>query len=557
MRPGHSGRIGLADPTMLASLRSDHERQPLVGVALFFLAGIACGFRSPDGLALLFLLPLFAVWLFLAHRGRIAAGGKVGLLLGTFVIGAILSLHTVSERDRQCEQLLSYPVKREFSCRIPPSIKVTNRKGDAAQYTFFAQDFTDHSSGEKLTQLPIRVNWFGLRPDASPADGQVPRAGESWIFSGTFRPVLNRSGLLYAEMNTSESSSRRLAVRDLSSWRGRADAARDNAVRRTGIGLEGWPVVPDLIRAILLGCRQEIPAVIRHTFADSGTVHIFAISGMHIMLVAAILTFAISLLRIPRMYWAFAVVPLLIFYTVLTGARPSAVRACIMSIFVLSAPLFGRRSNGLSALCATAILVLASDPALLFDLGCQLSFTVMIGLVLFCRPFCYLAERAFGVHAVTRSIRQLRLAGKTEKELRGRRLLRFCLRFEANVFAVSVAAWLVSLPLTALYFGRFTPCSLLANLVIAPCSLFVVVSGVMGLLTSFVSTFVAACFNNAAGGITAVMIATAKFSAELPGGCYTIPAWSTGAVIAWFAGLLLLAAVLEKWGRNRFLADLE
>ncbi|MBO4286653.1 MAG: ComEC/Rec2 family competence protein [Kiritimatiellae bacterium] len=530
------------------ALRAFHARQPLAGVAVSLVVGIYLGYRFPDALVLLLVLAVGG-----AALSRVSGDWKrpCALFFGVCLTGILLSFVNLLHRDSECAALLTLPSGEKFTCRVDPDIRIRNLKGMAARYTFSAAEL-ESESGVRIRRLPVRINWYGIRPEKD-KDAAAPHGNERWRFTGTFRPVTDRFGLIYVECNVSERASERIAAIDLTTWRGRVEAARRQAARRVAIGIEDWPVVPDLARAILLGARREIPSGVRQMFADSGTVHIFAISGMHIALIAGILGFAVSLLRIPRPYWFFALAPLIVFYTVVTGARPSAVRACLMTLFFFLGPSVGRRPNALASLAATAILVFVFQPWLVFDIGCRLSFAVMLGLVVFYKPFREIALRLFRVETLEERIPVLRAAGNT-------RLAWWCgvgcsiLRNECGVFAVSLAAWLASIPLTAMYFGRFTPVSLLANLVIAPVSFLVVLSGCLGLLAGRLSETIAACFNNAAGFFIEILVEVSRISVSIPGGSFQIRKWNTPMVYAWLFLLILLAAYLRYRNRNRVIA---
>lgn len=522
-----------------------HARQPLVGVAVCLVAGICLGYRFPDALVLLLAL---ASGCLASARARGNWKRPCALFSGTFLAGILLSFANLLQRDAECAALLSLPPGERFICRIAPDIRIRNMKGMSARYTFSALEL-ESESGVRIRRLPVRVNWYGIRPEKD-KNATAPHGNERWRFTGTFRPVFDRFGLPYVECGVAERASERVAAIDLTTWQGRVEAARRQAARRIAIGIEDWSVVPDLARAILLGARREIPPGVRQMFADSGTVHIFAISGMHIALIAGILGFAVSLLRIPRPYWFFALAPLIVFYTVVTGARPSAVRACLMTLFFFLGPSLGRRPNALASLAATAILVFVFQPWLVFDIGCRLSFAVMLGLVVFYNPFRKIALRISRVERLAERIPLLRAAGNT-------RLAWWyetgcsVLKNECGVFAVSLAAWLASIPLTAMYFGRFTPVALLANLVIAPVSFLVVLSGCLGLLAGLLSETVAACFNNAAGFFIEILVEVSRFAASVPGGSVQIRKWNTPMVYAWLFLLVLLAAYLRCRDRNR------
>ena len=86
---------------------------------------------------------------------------------------------------------------------------------------------------------------------------------------------------------------------------------------------------------------------------------------------------------------------------------------------------------------------------------------------------------------------------------------------------------------------------LLANVIVAPCAFMIVTAGFLGMAASFVSGWLASCFNHAAGLFTTVMGWTAETAAAMPGGNFRVPRWSPWMVWAWFAALALLAVLLR------------
>jgi competence protein ComEC len=288
----------------------------------------------------------------------------------------------------------------------------------------------------------------------------------------------------------------------------------------------------------------------RRVFANSGTIHVFAISGMNIALVAGLLIVVVSALGVPRPYWVVGLAPLLFFYTFASGAQPSAMRACLMAVLYFAAPLLGRRPSGSAALAGTALAVYAWTPALVFNIGCTLSFAVMGGLLAFCTPFCRYGRELCRVPALRRNARLYEQAGSPAAGLR-LRWAAWGVSLLVDSMAVSVAAWLASLPLTAYYFGRFTPGGVVANLVIAPCAFLVMVAGCLGWAVSFVSAWCAAAFNHAAGFFTVIMVWTAEVTAACPWGNFNVSKWAPWQVGAWFLAL----AALALWLHTRRPAD--
>lgn len=519
-----------------------HARQPMLALMALALVGIALGYRTgcwPLPAAGICVCGAAAVFF------RRSFWRQVFFLSLFFCLGWFVSALDLDGRRSEARQIEATQV-REFRCRVGPEVTVSRRRGNSARYSFKAQGFMSADGALRWRRLPVRVDWYGARD----AQGrQAPRSGEEWRLKGKGKVRKARNGLPELVVSTGEERSAKIRDADNISWQARTAAARRQASARIAIGIEGWGDVPVLIQAMLLGQRSEMPRATRRMFADSGTIHVFAISGLHIAFVAGLLVLLVRLTGVSRPYWVVIVAPLLIFYTVATGARPSAVRACVMAILYLSAPLFRRRPNALAALAGTALAVHLIRPWLLFDVGSILSFVVMGGLVMFCAPFIRIARRVCGLDKLDEKIRMFEAAGG-KRRARRMRLKKGVLWFFVESFAVSLAAWLASVPLTLFYFGRFTPGGLLANLVVVPCASLIVTAGFMGLLSSFVSSGLAACYNNAAGFFTVVMTKTAEFTAKLPGGNFVVRKWEPWMVGMWFVGLAVLALWLHIPGRD-------
>lgn len=534
-----------------------HQRQPLLVGGTFFLTGICLGY-TVQGMNWPWVIAgvsLFAVALLLYAWIR----QPKGLQLADLFVIAVCSFFLGAGRagwdcaGRQSESMWFVRGEKKstttLSCTIGPDVMVSPIKGHTARYTFKGFDVKVQTPrGDKaLTYLPLTVNWYASIDDKACA----PKAGERWRFRGSATiSKARRSPLTLLTLNTgkSETRSMRLPACDEGIWPSRIEQVRREAMRRIAIGIEDWGVVPDLNQAMLLGYNSEMPQAMRRIFSDSGTIHVFAVSGMHIAFVAAMLVLLVSMTGIKRVYWPFLVIPLLIAYTLVTGSRPSAIRSCVMGIFVFLAPLVGRRPTMLSALMLTAVVVHVWRPDFVFDIGSVLSFAVVVGLIAFMGPFCEIFQTLFGCVKLKKQEELLRAAGNTKKAAWIRRG-GVVVRFLADSVAISLAAFLASVPLTGYYFGRFTPGGLLANLVIAPVSGLIVIAGTLGLFTSFIHTWLASTFNHAAGYLTMVMVRTAELTAGCPGLGYNTGKWAIWQVVAWLSGLVMLAGWIY-WRRK-------
>lgn len=144
-----------------------------------------------------------------------------------------------------------------------------------------------------------------------------------------------------------------------------------------------------LVKALILGERDELDGEQKNAFARSGTIHVLAVSGMHVGLIFLALT-ALSAWLGQRKgaRWTRAVLVLIALwgYAGLTGASPSVLRATVMFSLFTVAGTVRLRTEHLNSLCAAAFVLLLWDPAMLHHLGFQLSFLAVLGIILFLRP---------------------------------------------------------------------------------------------------------------------------------------------------------------------------
>lgn len=135
------------------------------------------------------------------------------------------------------------------------------------------------------------------------------------------------------------------------------------------------------INGILLGTRQDIPAELTEAFNKTSTTHILAISGYNITIIAeALLGVLVFWMRRRKAFWVSVV--FIIIFTIMTGATASVVRAAIMGLLLLFANGYGRMYDPKnSILFAGAIMILLDPLALRFDVGFQLSFLAVLGLM--------------------------------------------------------------------------------------------------------------------------------------------------------------------------------
>jgi len=370
-----------------------------------------------------------------------------------------------------------------------------------------------------------------------------PAYGERWSVAGTVAGSGRRSSRAVAASDRDKyvRSGLRQAQR-LSAGHGVPAAemcysARRKAAGYLALGIEDRPDVVGLVRALLLGYRGQLPPSVREIAVASGTLHIFAISGLHVGVIAGLLMFVLCAFRVSRVYWVLFIAPLLAAYTLATGMRSSAMRACVMAVIYYAAPFAGRKPDSLSAVAMAAIAILVVAPSQLFNIGFVYSFVVVIGLIVLFPPFYAPWHRVLAPDPF-----------RLEKEKWLARRLRGAGRYMASLWALSCAAWLTSVPLTAHYFGGFAAGTVLANLGVIPLTFLMVLSGCLSLLLGPCIPFLAHVFNHANVGLVTLLLGFLSPLTTIPGAHVRITKPPVWAVLLWY---LLLGCVVLWWRKRR------
>lgn len=219
-----------------------------------------------------------------------------------------------------------------------------------------------------------------------------------------------------------------------------------------------------VLKAIMLGDRDNLPSGVLVKFRASGTAHILVVSGLHVGLLAFIVFTFCRAIGVPRKSCYCLILPIIGFYTLVTGMRPPIMRAGLMTIVGVICYLLDREVPLLIILMLAAFIILIVNPLSLFTVSFQLSFTAVAGIV-YLTP--YLKEK---FHL---------LPGKVRDSL-----------------SVSCAAQLSLFPLLAFYFHQFPLLGTLANLMVVPLITVILALGFLsGVLALFVHGAAGIIFN--------------------------------------------------------------
>ena len=248
------------------------------------------------------------------------------------------------------------------------------------------------------------------------------------------------------------------SVRATAAARGGLRGALDDVRRRAESALERGTQAPAaaLLRGFVLGQDDLIAEDVREDFRRSGLAHVLAVSGQNVMLLAILATPLLALAGVPLRARLIAIGVIIAIYVPVAGAGASIQRAGVMGIAGLVAALASRPSARWYALGLAAAVTLLMDPRATADIGWQLSFCAVAGLLVLAAPL-------------------IRVLGRDSMGAR---------RALAEGAAMTIAATLATAPLAAHHFGTVSltaiPANLLALPAIAPAMWLGMLSGALG-----------------------------------------------------------------------------
>ena len=277
-------------------------------------------------------------------------------------------------------------------------------------------------------------------------------------------------------------------------------------------GLEDESQQARVIRAVVIGEQPQDSDVLVAAFRNSGTLHAFSVSGLHVAMVGSIAWLILRLIGVPRRWAVLALLPLIFGYSWLTGNSAPAVRSAWMAAVFLGAFAFRRRPDLLNALAAVLLAAMLFDGRLLFQPGVQLSYGVVaaisVGTAWTSRAFSWLGKPEL----------YLPLALMTPWQTRW-------LNFRRNLaqsLGVSLAAGIGSTPLTAFHFGLVTPVSIIAGVVLVPLVFILLCAALLSVAIYPVSLPVARWVTKVNAKVADACVLTAKGFSAIPGGHFQI-----------------------------------
>ena len=199
-----------------------------------------------------------------------------------------------------------------------------------------------------------------------------------------------------------------------------------------------------IAEALLIGYTQDLDKDLVQAYSNTGVVHIIAISGMHLALIYVMLVWLfarIPLVKRSKILQVVLILACLWLFSLLTGAAASVLRSAVMFTFICIGKNFVRQSSVYNSLAASAFVLLCYDPYFLWDVGFQLSYLALAGIIAFQKPL-------YGLFFIKNK----------------------WIDKVWQLAAVSLAAQVLTFPVCIYYFHQFPTLFLLANIIVVPLS---------------------------------------------------------------------------------------
>jgi len=237
-----------------------------------------------------------------------------------------------------------------------------------------------------------------------------------------------------------------------------ADRLRDRCI---AILKQHFPTENELAvaSALILGYRGEITDEVKNAYANTGAMHVLAVSGLHVGFIYLGISFLLGLVRTKWRHWKLVKTLLEIAaiwsFAVLTGASPSVLRASTMFSFIIFGMYIQGYTNIYNTLAASAFFLLCWNPYFLMDVGFQLSYLAVLGIV-------YFQPKIYTLLYIKNKIGD----------------------YAWKLVAVSLAAQISTLPISLYYFHQFPMYFWLSGLVVVPVAVVILCGGFLLFITN-------------------------------------------------------------------------
>lgn len=441
------------------------HKYPLVRIALPFAAGIWFAAQFSISFPLLFygiaiLFILLTLWLVALRLRSYPLRWIYGMLLTImlFIAGmAQIELRNPWRIKNHFMQIEDKPMYYLARLSEPPQQRAKSTRVQLSiQGIVTAEGEKKPAAGKIIAYLPIGtagLKYGDLILFNSSPDFVAPPLNPHQF---DYRSYLARSGILH-QVFLKDANWKKIGLGYTNPLFSTAFHLRNyllDALQKAGLDGDEFYVAS----AILLGYDDHLPAYLRQSYTAAGGMHVLCVSGLHVGIVYLFFSF---ILVFPgrnkkgKIFKAVIILLILWFYALLTGLSPSVIRASTMFSFMLIGKTFHKKGYIINTLAGSAFFLLWFDPQALFHIGFQLSYAAVVGIVMLQKPVY--------------SIFHFR---------------NWLLNKSWEATSVAIAAQIATTPFILYYFGQFPTYFILSNLILAPLSFIVIVTGMILLLIS-------------------------------------------------------------------------
>ncbi|GJM24900.1 MAG: hypothetical protein DHS20C16_13150 [Phycisphaerae bacterium] len=304
---------------------------------------------------------------------------------------------------------------------------------------------------------------------------------------------------------------------------------------------------------MVLGHRGAVNERTERLFLETGCAHYLAVSGIHIAMLASIVWFPARLFGANRRLAAALMIVAVIVYVIVADARPSMLRAAVMACTLSVSILLRRRASTINSLSVAVILLLSINPLSLFDVGFQLSFVAVTGIVLLTPVMTSQASRLFASQNVSVS-ENAAPQDPSELIITQRSYLHWIRQVLHPVMLlvfVSIAAWISTLPIVAIHFARLAPLGWLGSILSFPIVFVVMVLSFLKLAVGLISPIASPIVDAPLRFSTDALQGFLEFARSHLGGPIDVTPPSTITLLAYYSCLMAIVFASRRGWRLR------
>ena len=255
------------------------------------------------------------------------------------------------------------------------------------------------------------------------------------------------------------------------------DYLRNKFIKTLAIGSDNYTDEAGILKGMLTGFKDSIPNKNSSILHDLGLGHLFAVSGIHIGIIAVTLNFVLSMVLIPKKFRGIIVIITIFFYVHAIGAPPSAKRAMTMFAFYLFCSSVGRSPNVLSALTNSALLYVLIDPFVVFNISFLLSYSVVCGIILIGTPLeNFLKRKILNTYG-------LKISAFEKKDI----ILFHVKKHAISAFAIASSAYLSGMLFSIETFNTLTLLTIPVGILAIPIASCAIILGTISLIFGLVN----------------------------------------------------------------------